>query len=385
MIRNTTGSSISEFAPREFSAVRYVRLANPGQRIANTSRRRKPHCWQGIDPAKSAGRWSYPNATSPILRKLVEAIESEPSKRWKQADFRELGIDSATARRQFQKQFGMTFVAYARARRLGIAFQEIRKGSALTHVQLDAGFASSSGFRDAFAKIFGESPKGSDRLLLSAEWLETLLGPMLAIASREHLYLLEFVDRRGLEREVDRLRNRLQAAIVPGSNPVLRLLRRELADYFAGKSFGFTTPIEMVGTPFQKEVWEALLQIPAGESRTYADQAKSLGRSKAVRACSQSQWRQFPGDHHPLPSRSRFGWKIDRLCRWIGSQRVVAAARNQTLSDEIVKTFANILKIRWRIVGFILTSLNGHPNLWSAIFQVLGGRRRCMRPYVRTK
>lgn len=242
----------------------------------------------GYRPCKKCRPMESPNATSPILRKLVEAIESDPSKRWKQADFRELGIDSATARRQFQKQFGMTFVAYARARRLGIAFQEIRKGSPLTHVQLDAGFASSSGFRDAFAKIFGESPKGGDRLLLSAEWLETPLGPMLAIASREHLYLLEFVDRRGLEREVDRLRNRLQAAIVPGSNPVLRLLRRELADYFAGKSFGFTTPIEMVGTPFQKEVWEALLQIPAGESRTYADQAKSLGRSKAVRAVARA-------------------------------------------------------------------------------------------------
>ncbi len=61
------------------------------------------------------------SANAPHQRQLVDAVEREPSKRWRDADFATLGIHASTARRQFQKRFGMTFVAYARARRLGVA------------------------------------------------------------------------------------------------------------------------------------------------------------------------------------------------------------------------------------------------------------------------
>ncbi|HUQ53809.1 MAG TPA: trifunctional transcriptional activator/DNA repair protein Ada/methylated-DNA--[protein]-cysteine S-methyltransferase [Gammaproteobacteria bacterium] len=226
---------------------------------------------------------SHPNETSDVVRKLVAAVESDPTKRWRDADFDALAVHASTARRQFQKRFGMTFVEYARARRLGSAFKSIRAGERVIDAQLDAGFESSSGFRDAFARIMGAPPARSTRALFAA-WLDTPLGPMTAIADEEALYLLEFVDRRGLEREIERLRLRHKAGIAPGRTAPIIQIEQELADYFAGRSTTFETPIARSGSPFQNAVWDALLTIPPGETWSYAQLARVVGRPKAVRA-----------------------------------------------------------------------------------------------------
>jgi methylated-DNA-[protein]-cysteine S-methyltransferase len=59
---------------------------------------------------------------------------------------------------------------------------------------------------------------------------------------------------------------------------------RELDAYFAGTLQKFTLPLDLRGTPFQKGVWEALLEIPYGETRSYSDIARAIGRPAAVRA-----------------------------------------------------------------------------------------------------
>jgi methylated-DNA-[protein]-cysteine S-methyltransferase len=71
-------------------------------------------------------------------------------------------------------------------------------------------------------------------------------------------------------------------------HPVLDLARRELADYFAGNRTRFETPLAPPsirgGTDFQLAVWAALLEIPFGETRSYGDIARLIGRPSAVRA-----------------------------------------------------------------------------------------------------
>ena len=121
-------------------------------------------------------------------------------------------------------------------------------------------------------------------LILKATWLDSPLGPMLAIADEKELFLLEFVERRGLEREIERLRLRLKAAIVPGMTEPLRSIERELKSYFEGKLKKFETPLFLLGSPFQKKVWQALLKIPYGTTRSYAAQAVSMSEPKATRA-----------------------------------------------------------------------------------------------------
>jgi AraC family transcriptional regulator of adaptative response/methylated-DNA-[protein]-cysteine methyltransferase len=229
---------------------------------------------------------SHPNQVSELVRSLVEAIEENPEKRWKDRDFKELSVDASTARRQFKKRFGMTFVEYARSRRMGIAMKQIRAGEAIIDAQLSTGYESSSGFRDAFSKIMGSAPTKFDKHspILKASWLDTPLGPMLAISDEEALYLLEFVDRRGLEREIERLRLKTKAAIIPGNTPPIILIEKELKSYFEGTLQEFKTPIHLLGSSFQKLVWEELSCIPYGQTRSYVDQAKAVGKPTACRA-----------------------------------------------------------------------------------------------------
>ena len=67
-------------------------------------------------------------------------------------------------------------------------------------------------------------------------------------------------------------------------HPVLSQAETELHEYFAGARTGFTVPLAMQGTAFQKAVWEALRAIPYGEQRTYGQIAAKLGDLKATRA-----------------------------------------------------------------------------------------------------
>lgn len=236
-------------------------------------------------PCQRCRPLSHPNHVSDLVKTLVDAVEENPEKRWKERDFQELSVDASTARRQFKKRFGMTFVAYARARRMGLAMKQIRAGESVINAQLDTGYESSSGFRDAFSRIMGAAPTLlGHRNILKAAWLDTKLGPMIAIADEDALYLLEFVDRRGLEREVERLRQRTKSAIIPGTTPPILSIKNELSQYFEGQLRKFKTPLYFLGSPFQKYVWEELQKIPFGETRSYADIAAAIGKPTAFRA-----------------------------------------------------------------------------------------------------
>jgi AraC family transcriptional regulator, regulatory protein of adaptative response / methylated-DNA-[protein]-cysteine methyltransferase len=240
-------------------------------------------------PCKRCRPLSHPNHVSKLVQLLVEAIEQNPEKRWKNRDFQELSVDASTARRQFKKRFGMTFVEYARARRMGLAMKQIRAGEAVIDAQLSTGYESSSGFRDAFSRIMGAAPtKLGNSKILKASWLDTPLGPMIAIADEQALYLLEFVDRRGLEREVERLRQKIKSTIIPGSTQPISSIESELIQYFNGKLREFKTPLFFLGSPFQKCVWEELIKIPYGQTRSYLDLASAIGKPSAFRAVAQA-------------------------------------------------------------------------------------------------
>jgi AraC family transcriptional regulator of adaptative response/methylated-DNA-[protein]-cysteine methyltransferase len=236
-------------------------------------------------PCKRCKPLSMPSKLSEDVKKLVEAVEANPERKWKDRDFDELAIHPNTARRQFKQQFGMTFIEYSRARRLGIAFKHIRNGEAIIEAQLEGGFESGNGFRDAFSKIMGEVPSKSKQLtVLYSSWLETPLGSMLAICDEEKLYLLEFVNRRGLENEITRLRKRMNVAILPERKNVIDRLEKELLEYFDGKRTKFTIPLYMLGSDFQKNVWKELKQIPVGQTLSYKELAIKLGKPTAFRA-----------------------------------------------------------------------------------------------------
>ncbi|MDD2763823.1 MAG: methylated-DNA--[protein]-cysteine S-methyltransferase [Opitutaceae bacterium] len=220
-----------------------------------------------------------------VVTQLLRAVEADPAGRLADKDLAAMDIDPSTARRRFRAYYGLTFQAYQRARRLGLALHEVRAGRPVIDVQLDGGYESTSGFRGAFRRVFGKPPRGAraDDCLL-ARRLDTPLGKMLALADRQGLRLLEFVDRRGLENEIARLRRRLRCAVVPGTNAVLAATEQQVQRYFVGRQLTFDLPLAPVGSPFQQAVWAALRGIPPGETRSYAEIAAAVGRPGAQRA-----------------------------------------------------------------------------------------------------
>ena len=239
-------------------------------------------------PCKRCRPLSPPGSTTEAIQLLIDAVEDEPERRWRDDDFKRIGIDVSTARRQFKRRFGMTFVQYARARRMGIAMKDIRNGASVIDAQVAAGYESGSGFRDAFSRIMGMPPALNRGASLSAAWLDTPLGPMLAVVDDAHLVLLEFVNRRGLEKEIERLRSRTKSAIVPNRTALIDNVEDEINCYFAGRLRTFATPVKLDGTPFQKAVWRALLEIPFGQTCSYSELAFRIHKPNAVRAVAQA-------------------------------------------------------------------------------------------------
>ena len=254
------------------------------------------------------------------LAELMKEIDSGPDRRFTDADIRERGIDPNRLRRWFKKQYGMTFQAYLRLRRLGRAFGQIQNGGTVIDTAFDAGFKSLSGFTEAFKKAFGFPPTVSGTAagtpVITLKRLITPLGPMLAGSIRgivepdsdsaadsraagrlesdsaapgkEKICLVEFVGRRMLETQFGRLRKLTGAAFVPGESPLLDRLQAELDEYFTGKRREFTVPLLYAGTAFQQEVWRGLQSIPYGETRSYGEQAEALGKPQAVRAAARA-------------------------------------------------------------------------------------------------
>jgi AraC family transcriptional regulator of adaptative response/methylated-DNA-[protein]-cysteine methyltransferase len=222
-------------------------------------------------------------------QRLLAMIDAEPDRRIRTAELRSLGLTPERVRRHFRRTFGMTFDAYCRARRLGGAFESLREGANLDSAAVDAGYESLSGFREAFGRHFG-APPGRARAgeCIRVAWLPTPLGPMVVGATDEGLCLLEFSDRRMLERQLSILGRRFKVPLVPGEHEHLRRAKLQLAEYFAVKRREFEIPLHVVGSEFQQKVWRALQEIPYGETRSYRDLARAVRSPDAVRAVGQA-------------------------------------------------------------------------------------------------
>ena len=79
-------------------------------------------------------------------------------------------------------------------------------------------------------------------------------------------------------------RVRLAELVEQADHPILLETQKQLTEYFAGKRQQFDLPLDFAGTEFQHKVWQALLSIPFGETRSYRDIAEQIGNVKAVRA-----------------------------------------------------------------------------------------------------
>jgi AraC family transcriptional regulator of adaptative response/methylated-DNA-[protein]-cysteine methyltransferase len=219
------------------------------------------------------------------IETLMMQVESDPAKRWHDYELEAMKLDPAAVRRWFIANHGFTFHGYTRLRRLGAALRQIQHGEPVTKAVIAQGYDSESGFRESFTSVFGDPPSAVDRE--SSIWINrvaTPLGSMIMGVSDQGLCLLEFAERRMLDTQLKRLRQRMGRVFLPGDHPLMQQVKNELDAYFEGSLRKFTVPLQAPGTEFQESVWRALVDIPYGEIRSYGNIADKIGQSAAVRA-----------------------------------------------------------------------------------------------------
>lgn len=239
----------------------------------------------GFRPCKLCEPLNHPDTIPPAYRDLMDEVSADQPRRLRDYEIRARGIEPETLRRWFKRRFGMTFQAYARSTRLARAFDALRCGQKVLDTALAAGYGGSSGFGAAVKEQTGLSPvkiAASARLLVSR--FETPLGTMVAGDWQGKLCLLEFADRRALEKEILDLERLLRTRACPGRSLLHAETERQVLEYFGQKRRAFDLPLATPGSDFQKAVWQVLMQIPYGETRSYREQAHTLGRPEAVRA-----------------------------------------------------------------------------------------------------
>jgi len=243
----------------------------------------------GFRPCKRCRPTTPEASADPVVKPLIEALEKRPGYRWGEPDLVRMGLDLSTVRRAFKRHFGMTFLEMARQRRLQEGFSTLAGGGKVIDAQLTAGFESPSAFREAFARILGQAPGAfSQKPLLHADWVASPLGPLIAVADRTQLHLLEFLDRKAFPAEFRKLQTYARGEIGFGRTEVTDQIQAELDRFFAGKGARFETKLALHGAPFTRDVWRELLTIPAGETRSYSEIAEAIGKPAAVRAVARA-------------------------------------------------------------------------------------------------
>lgn len=120
-------------------------------------------------------------------------------------------------------------------------------------------------------------------MILTAK-IDTELGTMIAGATDDGICLLEFCDRRMLNKEYKDLEKYLKTTIAEGESRYFVTLRKQLSEYFEGSLKEFSVPLVTPGTPFQRAVWKELMNIPYGTTRSYQQQSVALGNPGSIRA-----------------------------------------------------------------------------------------------------
>ena len=239
----------------------------------------------GYRPCKVCKPLELENETPDVIKKLIKKLNENPYLRIKDFDLLKMGLEPNRVRRWFKKHHNITFQSYQRMLRINAAYTKISQGTKVTEVAFDSGYESLSGFHSCYSSIFGKAPnKSKDMMVINIERLTSLIGPMFACATEKGICLLEFTNRKMLENEFKELTRKLNAVILPGKNAHIQQLKQELKEYYVGDRKQFSVALHMVGSPFQKSVWDALLKIPYGETRSYQQQSIALNQQKGIRA-----------------------------------------------------------------------------------------------------
>lgn len=241
----------------------------------------------------SADRLSVTSRTSPPgaspLERARELLDAgEPSLAELAAA---VGLSASHLQRRFRAQFGLSPAEYLAQRKLGAFRSALKDGRDVSASLYDAGYGSPSRVYETGAAKLGMTPAryraGGDGEDIRWSIVDTALGQAIVAATARGICMVELgEDADSLARKLhaEFPRARLQQ-VDAGRDEFLAPRVRAVADALAGKAAApGRIPVDLIGTAFQKRVWDALMKIPRGETRSYAELAAALDAPKAARA-----------------------------------------------------------------------------------------------------
>src|SRR3954462_6025802 len=120
--------------------------------------------------------------------------------------------------------------------------------------------------------------------MICLKHIDTPVGKMRIGATDEGICLFDFQYRKSIDSIMKRIETIAGDTFDDGEHPHFEALELQIGEYFNGSRKEFDLPLHLLGTPFQKSVWQGLLQIPYGEKRSYKQQSIFLGNEAAIRA-----------------------------------------------------------------------------------------------------
>lgn len=200
------------------------------------------------------------------------------------------GLSAFHFHRIFKAETGLTPKAYATAHRARRLRDELSGANTVTQAIYDAGFNSNSRFYEASAGMLGMSPSdyrgGGCNTDIRFAVGECSLGAILVACSQRGICAITLGDDP--DALVRNLQDRFPNARLHGGDPSFERLVAEVVGFVEAPGLGLNLPLDVRGTAFQQRVWEALRQVPAGATVSYADIAQRIGAPRAVRAVAQA-------------------------------------------------------------------------------------------------
>ncbi|HZE98216.1 MAG TPA: methylated-DNA--[protein]-cysteine S-methyltransferase [Planctomycetota bacterium] len=232
-------------------------------------------------PGRPAAPGGVLAACDYIARHLEEPIRLD-------ALARHTGRSPFHLQRLFKRSLGVSPKQYARRLRFGRLAAALRNGRAVAPALHAAGFGSSSRLYERSSTHLGMTPatlarKGAG-MNIAYDLLDTPLGKVLIAATPAGICAVEIGDRERVL--VAELRSDFPSARIERSPSLLRFAKARLLEFFRGGDPHL--PLDIRATAFQARVWESLRAIPSGETRTYKEVAKAIGRARSVRAVARA-------------------------------------------------------------------------------------------------
>jgi AraC family transcriptional regulator of adaptative response/methylated-DNA-[protein]-cysteine methyltransferase len=192
--------------------------------------------------------------------------------------------------RVFKAETGLTPKAYANAHRAAKLRDELGESGTITKALYEAGFNSNSRFYEASEAMLGMRPReyrdGGRRAQIRFAVGQCSLGAILVAQTQRGICaILLGEDPEKLVRD---LQDQFPKAHLIGGDDGFEQLVAQVVGFIEAPALGLNLPLDVQGTAFQERVWQALREIPPGETVTYAQVAERIGAPKAVRAVAQA-------------------------------------------------------------------------------------------------